>query len=81
MQVTPTQTAERSAEATVQARGAMAMVVLGVLTIVEFIVAINIDSTTLVVLLLVVMALAKAWIIVRTFMHVTKLWQGEGDHA
>lgn len=81
MQVTPTQTAERSAEATVQARGAMAMVVLAVLTIVEFIVAINIDSTTLVVVLLVVMAVAKAWIIVRTFMHVTKLWQGEGDHV
>lgn len=81
MQVTPTQTAERSAESTVQARGAMAMDVLAVLTMVEFIVAINIDSTTLVVVLLVVMAVAKAWIIVRTFMHVTKLWQGEGDHV
>ncbi len=81
MQVAPTQTAERSAEATVQARGAMAMVVLGVLTIVEFVVAINIDSTTLVVALLVVMALVKAWIIVRTFMHVSKLWRGEGEHA
>ncbi len=81
MQVAPTQAAERSTEATAQARGFVAMAVLAVLTIVEFIVAIGLDSTTLIVVLLVVMALAKAWIIVRTFMHVSKLWRGEGDHA
>lgn len=81
MQVAPTQTAERSAEAAAQARGLVAMAVLAVLTIAEFIVAIGLDSATLIVVLLVVMGVAKAWIIVRTFMHVSKLWRGEEEHA
>ena len=81
MGVAPMQAAERSGEASAQARGFVAMVILAVLTIVEFIVAIDIDSTTLVVVLLSVMGVAKAVIIVRTFMHVSKLWRGEEEHA
>jgi hypothetical protein len=75
------QLAGRNAEAVAQNRGLLAIVVLAVLTAVEFVVAVGIDSTVAVVVLLAVLGVAKAWIIVQIFMHVAKLWRGEEDHA
>ena len=69
------------AEAIEQRRGLIAIVALAVLTVVEFIFAVGIDSTEMVVLLLAVIAVIKALVILEYFMHVSKLWRGEGEHA
>jgi cytochrome c oxidase subunit IV len=51
--------------------------VLAVMTIAEFIVAIAIDDTVVLFTLLLIIALAKAWLIVQYFMHFGQLW----DHV
>lgn len=52
---------------------------LGVLTIVEYWVAISVHSTPLPYL--AVIAVVKAWLIVQYFMHVAQVWRsGEGGH-
>jgi cytochrome c oxidase subunit IV len=48
--------------------------VLAVMTIVEYIVAVVIDDTTLLFALLLIVALAKAWLIIQYFMHFGQLW-------
>lgn len=68
-------------EAQEQNRGLTAIVVLAVLTIVEYVIAVGIDSTTAVVTLLAVIGVAKALVILEYFMHLSKLWRGEGEHA
>jgi caa(3)-type oxidase subunit IV len=48
--------------------------VLVVLTLIEFFVAINLDDSTV---LLLIIALVKAGIIVQFFMHIYRLWRPE----
>ena len=64
-----------------QRRGLVAIVVLAVLTAVEYAIAIGIDPMNLVVPLLAIIGIAKAGIILEYFMHLSKVWRGEGDHA
>lgn len=64
-----------------QRRGLVAIIVLAVLTAIEYVIAVGIDGTAVVVTLLSIIAIAKAVIILEYFMHLSKLWRGEGDHA
>jgi len=73
-------TDRRSAMSAAQARGFRAIVVLFVLTAIEYVIAIGIDSTPVVVALLAIVGLVKAWVILVSFMHVSRLWRGEGAH-
>lgn len=75
MSATPSPT-----EARAQRRGLNAIIVLAVLTILEYFVAIGLDSPSMIVLLLAVVALIKAVVILEYFMHLSKLWTGEGSH-
>ncbi|MFA7249122.1 MAG: cytochrome C oxidase subunit IV family protein [Dehalococcoidia bacterium] len=68
------------AEGAAQRTGLNVFVILAVLTIVEYIVAVTLDSTVLLVALLSVAALAKCWAIVTYFMHIARLWRGEEAH-
>lgn len=63
-----------------QMRGLQVIAILAALTIGEYFVAIGIDSSRVVVGLLAGVAVVKAWLIVTYFMHVYRLWQGEGSH-
>ena len=56
-------------------RGVMAFVVLGVLTAVEYGVAVAVVPGASP--FLAVLALAKAWVILDTFMHIKQLWREE----
>jgi heme/copper-type cytochrome/quinol oxidase subunit 4 len=69
------------AEQLAQRRGFVTIVALAVLTVIEFIVAVGLDSTQLIVVLLSIIALAKAVAIFWVFMHIAKLWRGEEEHA
>lgn len=53
--------------------GLITMVLLAVLTIVEFFVAVYIES----LVLLFIIAVVKAAIIVQNFMHIARLWREE----
>lgn len=53
--------------------GVVTLLILGVLTIVEFVVAIYLGSTVL----LLIIALIKAAVIVQNFMHISRLWNEE----
>ncbi|MEE8421573.1 MAG: cytochrome C oxidase subunit IV family protein [Dehalococcoidia bacterium] len=64
-------------ESTAQSIGLWMIAVLAVLTAVEFIVFVALDTTAALILLLVPIALAKAWLIVTYFMHVSRLWRAE----
>ena len=67
-------------EAAAQNRGLMVALLLAALTLIEFFIAIGFDSMLVVVPLLSVFAVAKAWVILVEFMHLLKLWRGEGGH-
>jgi hypothetical protein len=58
-------------------RGNMVLLILALLTIVEFAIALYMDSTVL----LLIVALLKAAVVVWVFMHVYRLWRGEEDHS
>ncbi len=58
-----------------QRRGLIAIVVLAILTAIEFGVAIGIDTGRFG--LLAVIALIKTWLILDYFMHITNLWNPE----
>lgn len=53
--------------------GLITMVLLAVLTIIEFFVAVYIES----LVLLFIIAVVKAAIIVQNFMHIARLWREE----
>jgi cytochrome c oxidase subunit IV len=53
--------------------GIITLLILGVLTIVEFFIAVTLES----MVLLFIVALVKAAIIVQNFMHITRLWREE----
>lgn len=56
--------------------GLIIFIGLGVLTAVEYWIAIAIHSTT--IPYLAVIALFKAWLIAQYFMHIAQLWHEEG---
>ena len=77
-------TQQRAArEAAAQSRGMRNMLLLVVLTLVEYLAAVEVQSSTLLVLVLVMtpIALLKGWVIVMAFMHFARVWRGEGEHA
>ena len=51
---------------------------LAVLTVIEYLVAVRLESNLLTYLLL--LALLKAWLIVQYFMHLSQLWHEKGGH-
>lgn len=57
-------------------KGLIATALLGILTVVEFLVAIRLDDP---LLALIPFVIVKGWIILDTFMHVKAVF-GEGDH-
>lgn len=63
-----------------QSRGLMVFVALAVLTIVEYVVAVGLESPAMLVILLTLAAIGKCWAIVTYFMHIGKLWHGEEAH-
>jgi hypothetical protein len=67
-------------EARAQGRGLRIIVILAVLTLVEYLIAVGVDAKVALIVLLSVVALAKAWLIVQYFMHLPKLWQPDGGH-
>lgn len=67
-------------EAADQQRGLTVFIALAVLTAVEYVIAVSIDAGAALVILLTVAALGKAWAIINYFMHLPKLWHGEGGH-
>lgn len=69
---------ESEAEAQAQMSGLQVVGVLAVLTIVEYFIAIGFDSSQALVLLLSPIALLKGWLILHYFMHLPKVWGGEG---
>jgi hypothetical protein len=58
-------------------QGVMVLIALAVLTGIEYYVSFMPNGGTT---LLFVIALAKAWAIMKYFMHVTTLWSKEGGH-
>ncbi len=58
-------------------RGLRAIVVLAVLTAVEFVVAMTVSRGNGLVPILVVIAVVKAWVIADYFMHIYQLWRSE----
>jgi hypothetical protein len=53
--------------------GIITMVILAVLTIIEFVVSIYLGS----LVLLFIIGLVKAAVIIQNFMHITRLWREE----
>jgi cytochrome c oxidase subunit IV len=53
--------------------GVVTLIILGVLTIVEYFVSIYLGSAVL----LMIIALIKAAVIVQNFMHISRLWREE----
>jgi heme/copper-type cytochrome/quinol oxidase subunit 4 len=53
--------------------GIITLLILAVLTIIEFVVSVTLGSFVL----LLILALVKAAIIVQNFMHITRLWREE----
>ncbi|MGE0134974.1 MAG: cytochrome C oxidase subunit IV family protein [Dehalococcoidia bacterium] len=60
-----------------QRRGLTVIVALAVMTIVEYIFAVALDSPAALVVILFAVAVVKAWFIVMYFMHLPLVWQGE----
>ncbi len=63
-----------------QIRGVAIIVILAILTILEFVVAVAVDSSLWLVIGLTPFALLKAGLIVYFFMHVYLVWRGEEQH-
>lgn len=58
--------------------GWVVIAVLAVMTAIEFMIAVAVEDTLLFVLLLVI-GVAKAWLIIQYFMHFGQLWQHVTD--
>lgn len=63
-----------------QRTGLNVFLVLVLLTAVEYVVAVSLDSIALLIVLLAAAAIGKCWAILVYFMHVTRLWRGEEAH-
>ncbi len=64
-------------EAAAQGLGLRVIALLALLTIVEFAVFAVVDAPAALIVLLTPIALAKAWLIIIFFMHVSRVWRGE----
>lgn len=53
--------------------GIITLLILAVLTVIEYVIAISLES----IVLLFILALVKAAVIVQNFMHITRLWREE----
>lgn len=58
-------------------RGLVVIAILAVLTVIEFVVAINLETGRF--RLLTVIALIKAWPILDYFMHISQIWKSEEE--
>ena len=67
-------------EGAAQRRGLVVIALLAVLTAAEYVIAVALDSTVVLVTFLALAAGAKAWAITVYFMHVSRLWRGEEAH-
>ncbi|MEE8336766.1 MAG: cytochrome C oxidase subunit IV family protein [Dehalococcoidia bacterium] len=67
-------------ERTAQHLGLVVILLLAALTAVEFAVFGVFDAAATLIMLLVPIALLKAWLIVTFFMHVSRAWRSEGSH-
>ena len=67
---------ESTSKGSVFRRGNTAAIVLAVLTIIEFLVALYLPSA----ILLLLLAIAKAGIIMQVFMNIARLWSPEEHH-
>lgn len=75
-----TSASQRAGEPRAQGLGLRVIAILAVFTIVEYIVAVSLDSSQALVLFLTPVAIVKAWLILQYFMHLPKVWRGEGGH-
>ena len=71
---------EAAAESADQRRGFTVFLILAVLTVLEYVVAVSLDSITTLVVLLSLAAVGKCWAIAVYFMHISRLWRGEEAH-
>jgi heme/copper-type cytochrome/quinol oxidase subunit 4 len=58
-------------------RGLVVITILAVLTAIEFVVAVSVDTGRFG--LLAVFALIKAWLILDYFMHISQLWKSDEE--
>jgi cytochrome c oxidase subunit IV len=63
-----------------QRRGFNVIVLLAVLTGLEYVIAVELDVIPLLVTLLALIAVIKAGLILNYFMHFPRVWRGEGAH-
>lgn len=61
-------------------RGIVVAVILAVLTIVEYVFAVEVDSTSVRFIGLSITALLKSWLIIQYFMHISRAWKQGGAH-
>jgi heme/copper-type cytochrome/quinol oxidase subunit 4 len=61
-------------------KGYVVAVLLAVLTVVEYVFAVQVGQDTVRFVGLAASALAKAWLIIQYFMHITRCWKTEGAH-
>ncbi len=66
-------------EAVAQGIGLRVIALLALLTFVEFVVFVVIDASAALIVLLMPIALAKAYLILSFFMHVSRVWRGEEE--
>ncbi|MCG8347812.1 MAG: cytochrome C oxidase subunit IV family protein [Chloroflexales bacterium] len=66
----------KAKKATALRRGVVILVILAVLTIVEYFVGVSFNSAWLLLLI----ALIKAWVVLQYFMHLPRVFSAEGDH-
>jgi len=59
--------------------GWVVIVILAIMTAAEYIVAVVIDDTAILFTLLLIVGLAKAWLIIQYFMHFGQLWEHVSD--
>jgi hypothetical protein len=76
-----TNPAHTISEAVAQRRGLTVFLALASLTGIEYMVAVSLDAGPALVTLLAAAAVAKCWLIMQYFMHVYRLWRGEGAHS
>lgn len=61
-------------------QGMIVSLILALLTILEYVFAVNVDDDTVRFLGLAASAVAKAALIVYYFMHIYRVWRTEGAH-
>lgn len=61
-------------------RGIVVAVILAVLTVLEYIFAVEVDNTSVRFLGLAITALLKSWLIIQYFMHIARAWKKQGAH-